>query len=76
MSAITLESLNEKLKYAPSSILEKIWGYADALLENNELTFKLSEEQKKHLLKQNDVPLDQCIDAEEVYRQLKKKYEL
>jgi hypothetical protein len=76
MSAITLESLNEKLKYAPSSILEKIWGYADALLENKELTFTLSEEQKKQLLKQNDVPLDQCIDAEDVYQQLKQKYEL
>ena len=76
MSAITLESLNEKLKYAPSSILEKIWGYADALLENKELTFTLSEEQKKQLLKQNDVPLNQCIDAEDVYQQLKQKYEL
>lgn len=76
MNTITLESLNEKLKYAPSSILEKIWGYADALLENKELTFTLSEEQKKHLLKQNKVPLNQCIDAEDVYQQLKQKYEL
>lgn len=76
MSAITLESLTEKLKYVPDSILEKIWGYADALLENKELTFTLSEEQKTHLLKQNEVPLDQCIDAEEVYQQLKNKYEL
>jgi len=76
MSTITLESLNEKLKYAPSSILEKIWGYADALLENNELTFKLSEEQKTHLLNQNNVPLEQCIDAEELYKKLKKKYDL
>lgn len=76
MSTITLESLNEKLKHAPSSILEKIWGYADALLENNELTFKLSKEQKTHLLNQNNVPLKQCIDAEELYKKLKKKYDL
>ena len=76
MNTITLESLNEKLKYAPSSILEKVWGYADALLENKEPTFTLSEEQKKHLLKQNKVPLNQCIDAEDVYQQLKQKYEL
>ena len=76
MSAITLESLTEKLKYVPNSILEKIWGYADALLENKELNFTLSEEQKKHLLKQNDVPLDQCIDAEDVYQQLKQKHGL
>jgi hypothetical protein len=76
MKSITLDDLTEKLKYAPNSILEKIWGYADALLENKELTFKLSEEQKQHLLKQNQVPLEQCMDADEVYKQLKKKYEL
>jgi len=76
MNAITLASLTEKLKYAPSSVLEKIWDYADGLLENKELSFSLSEEQKKHLLKQNDVSLDQCIDAEEVYQFLKKKHEL
>jgi hypothetical protein len=76
MGTVTIDTLTEKLKNAPSSILEKIWGYADALLENNELTFTLSEEQKAHLLKQNDVPLDQCMDAEEVYQQVKQKYEL
>ncbi len=76
MGTVTIDTLTEKLKNAPSSILEKIWGYADALLENNELTFTLSEEQKAHLLKQNDVALDQCMDAEEVYQQVKQKYEL
>ena len=76
MSTITLESLTEKLKYAPNSILEKIWGYADALLENKELTFTLSEEQKKHLLKQNEVPLEECIDAEDAYVELKQKHGL
>jgi hypothetical protein len=76
MGTVTIDALSEKLKNAPSSILEKIWGYADALLENNELTFTLSEEQKAHLFKQNDVPVDQCVDAEEVYQELKQKYEL
>ena len=76
MNAVTLEALNEKLKYAPNSILEKIWGYADALLENKEFTFTLTDKQKKHLLKQNDVPLEQCKDAEVVYQELKKKYDL
>lgn len=76
MGTVTIDTLTEKLKNAPSSILEKIWGYADALLENNELTYMLTEEQKAHLLKQNDVQLDQCIDAEKVYQQVKQKYEL
>ena len=56
--------------------MEKIWGYADALLENKEFTFTLTDKQKKHLLKQNDVPLEQCKDAEVVYQELKKKYDL
>lgn len=76
MGTVTIDSLSEKLKNAPNSVLEKIWGYADALLENKELTFTLSEEQKEHLLKQNDVPLNQCIEADDVYLQIKKKYEL
>lgn len=76
MGTVTIDSLSEKLKNAPSSVLEKIWGYADALLENKEVTVTLSEKQKKHLLKQNDVPIDQCIEAEDVYQQLKQKYEL
>ncbi|WMW77090.1 hypothetical protein RF683_06215 [Flavobacterium sp. 20NA77.7] len=76
MRTVTIDAITEKLKNTPSSILEKIWGYADALLENNELTYMLTEEQKGHLLKQNDVPLNQCMDAEEVYQQVKQKYEL
>jgi hypothetical protein len=76
MSTITLESLTEKLKYLPTSILEKIWGYTDVLLENKELDFTLSDEQKEQLLNQKDVTLDECIDPEELYKQLKKKYEL
>jgi hypothetical protein len=76
MNTVTLEDLTEKLRYAPSSILEKIWGYADALIESRDISFTLSEQQKKHLLKQNEVPLDKCVNAEDVYVQLKEKYEL
>jgi len=76
MGTVTIDSLSEKLKNAPNSILEKIWKYADELLENKELTFTLSEKQKEHLVKQNDVPLNQCVEAEDVYQKLKKKYDL
>lgn len=41
MGTVTIDAITEKLKNAPSSILEKIWGYADALLENNERTYLL-----------------------------------
>lgn len=76
MNAVTIDEITKKLKVAPSSILEKIWGYANALLENKEVAFKLSEKQKAHLLKQNQVSIEECKDAEEIYFQLKKKYEL
>jgi len=75
MSSISLAKLTEKLKDAPDSIIEKIGKYADALM-NEKQNFVLSEDQKKHLLRQNDVSLDECKDADEVYEQLKKKYEL
>ncbi|MDI9310898.1 MAG: hypothetical protein QM535_11845 [Limnohabitans sp.] len=75
MSTITLKELTKKLQYASPSILERILGYADALLENSkEQEFVLSEEQRQQLLKQ--VPLEDYKDAEEVYHQLKKKYDL
>ena len=76
MSTITLEDLTQKLQNAPASILEKIWGYADALLENRELAFTLSNEQKKILTDQDNVSLEECTDAEDFYKELKEKYEL
>ncbi|MET4082603.1 hypothetical protein ABIB40_002563 [Pedobacter sp. UYP30] len=76
MNIVTLENLTEKLKYAPSPILEKIWEYADALLEKSSSNFVLSDEQKKHLKKQNNVPLEDCTDANAVYKQLVEKHEL
>ena len=76
MSTITLEDLTQKLQNAPASILEKIWGYADALLENRELAFTLSNEQKKILTDQDNISLEECTDAEDFYKELKEKYEL
>lgn len=76
MNTITLEDLTQKLQNAPSSILEKIWGYADALLENRELAFTLSNEQKKILTDQDNISLEECTDAEDFYKELKEKYEL
>lgn len=76
MKAITLEDLTQKLQNAPASILEKIWGYADALLENRELAFTLSNEQKKILTDQDNISLEECTDAEDFYKELKEKYEL
>lgn len=76
MATITLKDLTLKLQFAPTSVLEKIWDYAESLLDENTESFTLSDEQKKHLLKQNNIPLDDCDDAEKVFEKLKEKYEL
>jgi hypothetical protein len=75
MSTITLADITEKLKYAPSSVLERILGYADGILENNH-EFFLSEIQKEHIRRQSEVPLENCIDANDVFNQLKKAHDL
>lgn len=76
MEAITLEDLTQKLQNAPTSILEKIWGYADALLENRDLTFTLSDQQKKILDERLKADKKDFIPAREALNKLRHKYEL
>lgn len=76
MNTVTLEALTEKLRGLPNEVLLKVWGYTDALLERKNMMFELSEEQKKHLLKQNDIPLEECFEADVALEKLKQKYEL
>ncbi|MHC5310552.1 hypothetical protein ACYSNM_10895 [Myroides sp. LJL116] len=44
--------------------------------KEEEINFQLTEEQKQILQQQENISLDQCIDAEEFYKELKNKYEL
>ena len=75
MNSLILKELNKKLQYAPSSVLERILGYADALLEENKThNYELSQSQKEQL--QKEVSLENCKEAEEVYLALKNKYDL
>jgi len=76
MEAITLEDLTQKLQDAPTSILEKIWDYADALLENKELTFTLSDKQKIILDERLKADKKDFIPAREALNKLRQKYEL
>lgn len=77
METISIDLLTRKLKNAPQSVLERVIGYADALLESQEKeSFVLSDEQKNTLLKQNNVPLEDCTEAHLVYENLKNKYGL
>lgn len=77
MNSITLDILTKKLQTASPSVLERILGYTDALLDIQEKeSFVLSEDQKRMLLKQNNVPLEDCTEAHLVYENLKNKYGL
>jgi hypothetical protein len=77
MEPLSIDILNRKLKSAPQSVLERVIGYADALLKSQEKeSFVLSDDQKKTLLKQNNVPLEDCTEAHLVYKNLKNKYGL
>jgi hypothetical protein len=77
MEPLSIDILNRKLKSAPQSVLERVIDYADALLESQEKeSFVRSDDQKKTLLKQNNVPLEDCTEARLVYKNLKNKYGL
>jgi hypothetical protein len=76
MNSITYNSLTDKLKNVPQSILERVSGYVDALLDSDIQGFILSEEQKRILDGQENLPLNQFTDADEIYDQLKSKHGL
>lgn len=44
--------------------------------KESDLVFELSDEQKKILLEQENISLNECSDAEDFYKELKNKYEL
>lgn len=47
-----------------------------ATYETREHVFQLSDEQKSFLLRQNDVPIEDCTPALDLYESLKTKYGL
>lgn len=44
--------------------------------KESDLDFELSDEQKKILLDQENISLNECSDAEDFYKELKNKYDL
>lgn len=78
METISIELLTRKLKNAPQSVLERVIGYVDALVEpvSNSKPYSLSKEQQQILDSQLSSDKSTYIDAEILYIDLKKKYEL
>jgi hypothetical protein len=78
METISLDLLTRKLKNAPQSVLERVIGYVDALIEptTNTKPYSLSKEQQQILDSQLNSDKATYTDAETLYTDLKKKYEL
>lgn len=78
METISIDLLTKKLKDAPQSILERVIGYVDALLEpaKNIKPYNLTKEQQQILDNQIRNKNSAYTDAETLYSDLKNKYEL
>ena len=78
METISIDLLTRKLKNAPQSVLERVIGYVDALVEptTNTKPYSLSKEQQQILDGQLNSDKATYTDAETLYTDLKKKYEL
>lgn len=78
MNAITIESLNDKLKNASQNMLDNVSKYID-LFKESELVAKnvyLSEEQKNILNDQLNLDVEQYTKSKVVIKQIRKKYEI
>lgn len=73
-----MELLTKKLKDAPQSVLERVMGYVDALIEPIETieSYTLSKEQQSILDSQVNEDKSLYTDADKLYVDLKSKYEL
>ena len=78
METISIDVLTRKLKNAPQSVLERVIGYIDALVEPAITTkpYSLSKEQQQILDSQLNSDKATYTDAETLYTDLKNKYEL
>ena len=78
METITIDLLTRKLKNAPQSVLERVIGYVDALIEPaaNTKPYSLSKDQQQTLDSQLNADKATYTNAETLYTDLKNKYEL
>lgn len=76
------QEISEKLKLAPKSVLERVLGYVDGLMNEStdrnfhreNLNYQLSEKQKKELDEMENLSDDNFISSEEFQKSIKEKY--
>lgn len=78
MKTTSIDLLNRKLKNAPQSVIERVLGYVDSLLETTSASkpYSLSKEQQQILDSQLNSDKATYTNAETLYTDLKRKYEL
>ena len=78
MENASIDLLTKKLKNAPQSVLERVIGYVDALLEpeTNNKSYNLSVAEQNILDSQLNSDKNTYTDVEKLYTELKGKYEL
>ena len=76
MKTVTIDTLNEKLKNAPQSVLERVLGYVDALVESSNKPYQLSKEQQQLSDDQLIADKPNHKEAGKVHDELKEKYGL
>lgn len=78
METKSIDLLTLKLKNAPQSILERVIGYVDALVDpaTNTSPYYLNIDQEELLDSQLNSDKSTYLDAETLYFDLKNKYEI
>jgi|GEM_PF-540713 len=76
------QEITTKLQTAPKSILERVLGYMDRLLEENSesnvyeqnLNYQLTTQQKRELDEMENLSDKDFISSEEFHKSIKEKY--
>lgn len=78
MESVTLQDINALLEKAPRNVLERVFGYIEGLLEQEEEMafpdFTLTEEQKRSLEEIEKRPYSEHLSEESVVAEIRQKY--
>lgn len=74
MESAILKNINKILKDAPENILERVLGYIEGILEEENTDFKLSEEQKESLHQIKKRSYEQHTEIDAFLNEMSSKY--
>ena len=74
METVTLKNINDLLENAPESVLERVYGYIEGIIDNEDIQFKLTEKQKESLREIKYRPYSEHTEIETFVSDFKDKY--